>query len=49
MLVDWYGEEASEERVYAQFLMEEFYGREVERMKRPHACEFVSPLPFRCS
>ncbi|KAA6412761.1 MAG: hypothetical protein FRX48_03753 [Lasallia pustulata] len=33
LTVDWYGDEGSEDRAYAQYLIDEFNGRRTERMK----------------
>ena len=38
LMVDWYGEEGSAERAFAQELLDEFHGRRVKRMKGPHCC-----------
>lgn len=41
--VDWYGEEGSEDRAYAQHLMDEFNGRRVERMRGSYCCTSCGP------
>lgn len=41
--VDWYGDEGSEDRAYAQYLMDEFNGRRVERMKGSYCCTWLGP------
>ncbi|KAK5016299.1 hypothetical protein LTR39_002154 [Cryomyces antarcticus] len=35
--VDWCGEEGSDRQKYAQWVMDEFLGRRIERMQGPHA------------
>ena len=36
LTVDWYGEAGTEDRAYAQYLMDEFHGRRLERMTGPY-------------
>lgn len=43
LTVDWYGDEGSEDRAYAQYLIDEFNGRRTERMKGSYCCMWSRP------